>query len=90
MMINGPEFHGVQAIAKLVQHLGIRQDALVGQPGEVSPGAVFGQELHEQVKRMHRRQEIEQQDSKQLRGPKQRTSASASLTREKIVDDFIL
>jgi len=90
MVIDRAEFHRIQTIAKLMQHLGIGQDTFVGQPGEGSPGAVFGQELHEQIKRMYWRQKIEQQDSKQLRGPKQGTSARPSWTREEIVDGFIV
>jgi hypothetical protein len=89
MVIDGAELHGIQTIAKLMQHLGVGQDAFVGQSSEVSPEAVLGQELHEEVERMHGRQKVEQQDSKQLRGPKQRTSAPASWTWEEVVDGFI-
>lgn len=89
VVIDRAEFHRIQAITKLMQHLGIRQDAFVGQPGKISPGAVFGQELHEQVERMHRRQEVEQKDAEELRRTKQRPSATSSMTREEIVNGLI-
>jgi hypothetical protein len=90
MVIDRPELHGIQTIPKLVQHLGIGQDALVGQAGEVPPRAVFGQELDQQVKRMDRRQEMEQQDPEELCGPKQGSSAPSALTGKEIVEGIVV
>lgn len=89
-MINHSQLHRVQTIPELMQHLGVRQNTLVGQPGELSPRALLGQKLHKQVKRMHRCEQVEQEHSKKLRGTKQRSAPASPFAWEQIVNGLVI
>jgi hypothetical protein len=85
-----PQLDQVQSFPKLMEHFRIRQGALVGQSGEVSPTTILRQYLEEQITRMCRRQQLQKLDTEQLRRTEAGVPALPWPAREKIVDKTIL
>ncbi len=89
MLVNAAQDTDAGALAKLVQPPHIRHDLAVGQMGELSPGLLFGEHLHQQIEGMHRSQHAQQMHAPQLRSAQLATPAPPAMRRQQIVDEIV-
>jgi len=65
-LVDLPQSHDAHEGAKGVEDANIGGAMAMAQPGKVSPTALFGQQLSQQVERMDRRQQRQQMHAPEL------------------------
>jgi hypothetical protein len=90
VVVDRAQLRQIKTISEQVQHLGVRQGSLVAQMGKASPRAVFRQQLDEQIERMHRRHQVEQEHAKQLSRRKETAATASPSSRKQIINDVII
>ena len=68
MLIDLPQSCDPQTRPKLVQHAHVGDSALATQTRKLSPRVLLRQHFHQQVQRMHGREQAQQMDAKELSG----------------------
>jgi hypothetical protein len=66
VFVDLPQSADPAALPKLVQHQNIGGGLAIGQVGKATPGPLLGQQAHQVVERVDRREHAQQMDAVQL------------------------
>ncbi len=86
MIVDGPPSADPGTPAKLMQHPRVRGALAMGQMSEATPGSLLGQQAHDPVEAVRRRQRGEQMHPPQLRRAETATTPHAPAPGQQLVD----
>jgi hypothetical protein len=89
MLIDLPQPGDADTRSELVQHAHIGYPALAAQIGKLSPRTLLGQHFHQQIQRMHRREQAQQMDTKELSGGVLATPPAGAAVRPALIDKIV-
>lgn len=89
LLIDLPESGDAQPRPKLMQHAHVGHAVLPPQPGELSPGGLLRQHLHQQVQGMDWREQAQEMDAKELRGGVLAVPATGRAVWPALIDEIV-
>jgi hypothetical protein len=88
-IVDLPQSHHAQAGAKRVEEANVGHSMAMAQPGERTPGALFWQQVHQQIERMHGSQQRQQMHAPELGGAELPARATVRTPVPAFVDEVV-
>ena len=89
MLIDLPQPCDTQTRPKLVQHAHVGHPVLPAQTGKLSPRGLLRQHFHQKVQGMHRREQAQQMDAKELGGGVLAVPAAGASVGPALIDKIV-